>query len=762
MTAVSFRRRARAGSVAGVLVAIGGLVAGSCGDGPEGGEAPVSYVGRDACVECHATEAERWAGSHHDLAMQVATPETVLGDFEDATSTYGGVTSTFYRHGDAFLIRTDGPDGELREVRVAYTFGATPLQQYLVPLDRGRYQVLGIAWDTRPDSAGGQRWFHLYPDANVDVASPLHWTRPAQNWNTGCAGCHSTGVDRGFDVATLSYHTTWSEIDVSCEACHGPGSRHVLAAREGGRPQRSRKGGLWGLTVDLADPDRRWVLAPGATTATNASPSASHVEVETCAACHARRARLGSYLPGTALLDAWRVSLLREGLYHADGQIDDEVYTYGSFVQSRMYAAGVTCSDCHDPHSLRLRAEGNALCTRCHVAERYDTPSHHFHQPSSDGAQCVACHMPPKTYMEVDPRRDHSLRVPRPDLSRDLGTPNACNRCHADRKADWAAATVERWYGPRERPPDPAVAILGGRAADPAAFAPLVGLAGDTSRPSILRATALSLLGGYVRVGAAAALAAGLEDRDPLVRMGALEGLGSLPAATVLRLAYGLLDDPRRAIRIDAARRLASVPRELTTPEQADAITRGVGEYEQVRRANADEAGSWVDLGDLYAARGRVGDAEAAYRTALAIDTTNVAAYVNLADLQRRLGRDDVGEEVLKEARAVLPDAPEIHHAVGLLRVRQGDLAGALPWLERAATDSGEARFAYVYGVALASNGTVERGVRVLEHALRAHPHDRDLLTALATYSEELGRIDEALRYAEHLALVDSPGTASR
>lgn len=758
MRAGSLRRRARAGDVAGALTALAALAAASCGDGTGGGEARASYMGRDACAGCHPAEAERWTGSHHDLAMQVATPETVLGDFENATFTHGGITSTFYRQGDAFGVRTDGPDGEMHAYRVAYTFGATPLQQYVVPLDRGRYQVLGLAWDSRPAGAGGQRWFHLVPDADVGVTSPLHWTRPAQNWNTGCAECHSTGLERGFDVATLSYHTTWSEIDVSCEACHGPGSRHVLAAREAEAEAQDPQDDLgiegWGLTVDLAASDRRWVLEPGATTASRVSPSTSRVEVETCGACHARRARLGGYVPGTALLDAWRPSLLRDGLYHADGQIDDEVYVYGSFVQSRMYAAGVTCSDCHDPHTLRPRAEGNALCTRCHVAERYDTSSHHFHERSSGGARCVACHMPSKTYMGVDPRRDHSLRVPRPDLSRDIGTPNACNGCHADRTADWAAAAVERWYGPRERAPDPAVAILGGRAGDPAAFKLLVELAGDTSRPAIVRATALSLLGRYTRAGATRVLEAGLVDREALVRMGALDGIGDLPDATALRLAYPLLADPTRAIRVDAVRRLAGVPRELTTPEQAEGIARGVAEYEQVRRANADEAGSWVDLGDLYAAGGRAGDAEAAYRTAMAIDSTTVAAYVNLADLQRAHGRDGLGERVLMEALAVLPDAPELHHAVGLLRVRQGDLGGALPWLERAAAASGEARFAYVYGVALASDGAVERGVRVLGEALRAHPHDRDILAALAAYSEELGRIEEAIRYAEHLAEV--------
>lgn len=684
--------------------------------------------------------------------MQEATAETVLGDFGDATFTHRGVTSTFYQRDGGFFVRTEGPDGQLAEYRVAYTFGVTPLQQYLVPFPGGRYQALSIAWDARPTSVGGQRWFHLYPDADVGPGSPLHWTRLSQNWNTGCAECHSTGLEKGFDLASLSYETTWSEIDVSCEACHGPGSVHVVMAEALSSSGETRARGDWGLVVDFGDPRRMWNLEIGATTAALVTPPKSPVELDACASCHSRRAQIGRHVVGDALLDSYQVSLLQDGLYHPDGQIDDEVYVYGSFVQSKMYAAGVTCSDCHDPHSLELRAEGNALCTRCHSVSHYDDPSHHFHEPASDGAGCVECHMPSSTYMVVDPRRDHSLRIPRPDLTEAIGVPNACSGCHVERSAEWAAEAVERWYGSGAAPPHFGVVIHDGRSRNPEAVAPLVELAGDATRPAIVRASALSLLAGYARASAVDAIRVGLTDAEPLVRFGALVALDGRPAGTVLTLAYPLLDDPVRSVRIRATRLLVAVPPEEPTPEQASAIARGRSEYERAQQANEDHPSAWVNLGDLHATRGMASEAEAAYRTALTIDPTDLVALLNLADLQRAFGRDDLSEDVLFEALAIHPETSEILHAIGLLKVRQGDVAGALDWLKRAAGSRPvNPRFAYVYGVALASTGEMAGGVRVLDGALEAHPYDRDLLSALATYSRDRGETEAAIGYAERL-----------
>ncbi len=367
------------------------------------------------------------------------------------------------------------------------------------PFPGGRYQALSVAWDTRPKAAGGQRWFHLYPGEKVDHRDVLHWTGVAQNWNFMCADCHSTNLQKRYDAASDTFDTTWSEINVSCEACHGPGSRHVEWARRA-KAAGGSGDALKGLVFSMKDTSGgHWALPAGAAIARRTAPLSSRLEVETCGRCHARAARLWpTYEHGRPLADTHRVALLEEGLYEADGQIRDEVYEYGSFLQSKMYQAGVTCSNCHDPHSSALRLPGNALCGQCHVPTRYDQPTHHFHQAGTAGAQCVSCHMPQRRYMVVDDRRDHSFRIPRPDESVRLGTPNTCTACHSRRSGAWAAAAVQKWYGPAAAArPSFAAAFHAGRTRQPEGASLLSSLVADRAQPPIVRATALSLLSRY-------------------------------------------------------------------------------------------------------------------------------------------------------------------------------------------------------------------------------------------------------------------------
>ncbi len=363
-------------STAVIVVAIPlSLVRPRAGAGPATAEtAPATFVGSASCRECHTAAYDKWKGSDHERAMDVANEQTVLGDFNNATFTHRGLTSRFYTRDGKFFVETEGPDGKPGEFEITYVFGIRPLQQYLVPFPGGRLQCLTIAWDTQQ-----KRWFHLYPDQDIPASDWLHWTRNAQNWNGMCAECHSTNLRKGYDADKETFNTTWSEISVGCEACHGPGSRHNAWARV---PPMAR-----------SSLENKGLVVP-----TSGITSAQLVEL--CAPCHSRRAELGDYdHTGRLLLDHMLPSLLTEGLYEADGQQLDEVYTYASFLQSKMYARGVRCSDCHDSHSARLLRTGNDLCLQCHQREVYDTADHHFHKKQvdgrpSDGALCVKCHMP--------------------------------------------------------------------------------------------------------------------------------------------------------------------------------------------------------------------------------------------------------------------------------------------------------------------------------------------------------------------------------
>ena len=725
------------------------------GGGEPSGRPPATYVGRPVCGQCHQAAEQQWRGSHHDLAMQPPTDATVVGDFNGARFTYAGVTSTFSRRDGKFTVRTDGPDGKLADYDVKYTFGIAPLQQYLIELADGRLQALSIAWDARPRSQGGQRWFHLYPDQRVTHRDELHWTGLSQNWNYMCAECHSTGVQKRYDSQTRRFATSYAEVNVSCEACHGPGSNHVAwAGTEGGRKSSDPTKGL-AVTLD----DRRavtWTISAETGNAQRSPPSQPGREVEVCGRCHARRGQFsddGGH--GRPLGDSHRVALLEDRLYYPDGQIRDEVYEYGSFLQSRMFHRGVTCSDCHDPHSGKLRAPGSQVCLGCHSAQKYTAATHHFHPTGSRGADCLGCHMPTTTYMVVDPRHDHSFRVPRPDLSVTLGVPNACTRCHADRPAAWAAKQVETWYGRAPRGYQRYAEAFGAAAAGaPGAGELLAAVARDGDQPAIARATAIARLGPGA--GGVDAARAGLKDADPLVRRAAATAFESLEPARRVEPLAPLLDDPVRAVRMEAARLLAAVPRERLTDAQRTALDQGLMEYVAAERFNADRPESHLNLGLLYAAQRRTPEAEAALRTALVVDPRFVPAAVNLADLYRAAGREAEGEQVLRDILKQDPRSATAHHALGLLLVRQKRMPEAMPELEAAARLAPEsARYGYVYGVGLDGAGRRKQAIETLERSLLRHPHDRDTLSALVAFTREQSGPRQALVYARRLAELD-------
>ena len=729
-------------------------------DAPVGGSAPIAsaaartYVGNRACADCHAQESGGWRGSQHAAAMAEATDRTVLGRFDNASFRYAGTTSTLFRRGGKFYARTDGGDGRLADFEIAYTFGVAPLQQYLIRLPGGRLQALGIAWDTRPAAAGGQRWFHLYPTDAIKAGDPLHWTGLHQNANFMCLDCHTTDLRKGYNAATHAFDTTWLELGVGCESCHGPGSAHVTWARA--VPASAVPGPERYLTAPLTDrKGRLWTIDPVTAVPSGGEPRLNDHEIEVCARCHARRSQLtDAARAGDPFENGFRPAFLEPALYHADGQQRDEVYTYGSFLQSKMYSKGVTCSDCHDPHTGGLRRPGNATCGPCHLPEKYDSPVHHLHRKATPAGACVTCHMATTTYMGVDPRHDHGFRVPRPDQTITLGVPNACtNACHRDRNAAWAAAVIARRVGHApsgfQRFADAFhAADLGG----PGAGDALLGLVRDASQPAIVRASALARLAADGIAPDAAAAAVALRDASPLVRRAALDALQHADADTRLRLVPALLTDPIRTVRIQAVICLTDVA-EAQLP---GAFRAASDEYLAEQRFNADRPEAQTNLGTVRAARGQLEDAIAALREAIRLDRTFVPAYVNLGDVYRSRGDEAASEQILRAALVVSPASAEAHHALGLSLVRQQRPREGLPELAAAARLGPRvARYAYVYGVALHDTGSADQARKVLTDALASHPFDRDTLSALVTYSAEAGRRKDAETYEARLRALE-------
>lgn len=715
------------------------------------------YVGGAACASCHAKEHGAWKGSHHDLAMAVADDQSVLGRFDRTAFTHQGVTTTFFKRDGRFFVNTDGPDGRRADFEITYTFGHAPLQQYLVDFPGGRLQALGIAWDTRPAAQGGQRWFHLYPDRPLKAGDPLHWTGIDQVWNYQCADCHSTNLRKQYDDKTNRYATTWTDINVTCEACHGPGSNHLAWARQaadGQRPADARKG-----LTHLLDERRgvTWAIDPQTGNAVRSKPRDSSREIETCGRCHARRGQFtDAWQAGDRLADGFRTALIEPGLFHDDGQMRDEVFNIGSFLSSRMHAKGVTCSDCHDPHTQKPHAPGNAVCGQCHAPGKYDAAAHHRHESGTSGAQCAACHMPTTTYMVVDPRHDHSFRIPRPDRTVSLGVPNACNQCHTDRKPEWAADAVKAWY-PQPKPGfqtfAEAFAVTGAGASGA-----LTGVLSDPAQPGFVRASAILRLGRPPGAAALPALRAALTDADALVRAAAVAALAEAEPALRAQLLAPLLADPVRQVRMEAGRALAGAP-EASLPPQAQApLAAALAEYVAAERFNADRPEGRANLGNLYATQGRFDEAVTAYQHALALDPSFHQAALNLADVHRSRGAESDAEKTLRAALARDPRLATAHHALGLSLTRQRRSAEALKaFAQAAALGPASPRFAYVHAVALNDAGQGRQALRELERGLARQPDDRDLLLTLALFERDAGNRPRALLHARRLATLE-PG----
>lgn len=701
------------------------------------GAEKVAFVDDGLCQSCHADIFAAWQTTHHARAMQPATTANVLGDFSNARFADRSGTTRFLTRNGQFFIHTQGSDGRMADFRVKYTFGIHPLQQYLVELPRGRLQAFTVAWDSVQ-----HRWFSLYPEQKISPGDPLHWTNRRFTWNSSCAECHSTDLRLGHEAKNQSYQTSWAAISVGCQACHGPGQAHMTWASNPTSEAPPHKG---------FSPDVRGI--------------------ETCAACHARRYPISpDDRHERPLLDHFMPELLREGLYHADGQMQDEVFNYGSFLQSKMYQKGVVCNDCHDPHTLKTRQPGNALCTGCHrndpphqrfsslTSRSYDDPAHHFHPPGSRGAECINCHAPAQTYMVVDPRHDHGFRIPRPDLSIRLGVPNACVQCHTDKDNSWALQQMTRWYGSGWQKPHYGEILAEGRKGTPAAIKGLAELAGNNSQPAIVRATALDLLRGY---GASyhAVMFAQQSDPDPLVRTLAVQGLEH-PATDVLRDAVvKRLHDPVRSVRLEAARVLAiSFPALLTQQDHflssADRIAfkEALQDYETAQTVVSDQPDGYANLGVFHAATGRTGAAEQDYLTAIQRDSGFYQAYNNLAQLYAGSQRPAEAEKILRKGLQKTPDAGVLHYSLGLLLAGQQRTGEALKALQQAARQMpAESRIYYNLGLLLQSNRQYAEAETALRKALELQAENPDYLYALVIFYQARQQPQLAKTYIQRL-----------
>ncbi len=695
--------------------------------------APASMVDEQQCQGCHSEQVKDWQGSHHQLAMQPANAETMLGDFNNVVVKAENETTRFSRKGDDFWVNTPGIDGKNADFKVAYTFGIAPLQQYLIEVGEGRLQALGVAWDTEKN-----RWFHLYPGQGVNFKNPLHWSKPSQNANFMCVECHTTGYKRNFDAASNTFASQWNSLGVGCQACHGPASNHL--------EWTAKKTDLIhaGFAVDLKDKN-------------------ATVEIETCARCHARRAPLGDgYTVGNRLMDDYLPSVLTRELYALDGKIKDEVFEHGSFAQSKMFDKGVRCSNCHNPHSTELKAPGNAVCLQCHntagktsvegvdgkglQAKNYDSLEHTRHTLGQPGSQCVDCHMPGKFYMGNDFRHDHSFSIPNPERAQKLGTPDACLTCHQGKAGDKVTAQFKLWNAsttPQAPRYDETLWLI--RNGQPGAAQALYEQLQRSNLPAIQRATLLAELPLYPSEQALTLATTDLKNPAPQVRENAVRAISAfLPPPERLSLLTPLLGDQVKAVRIAAARDLLSVARNGLGPTQTN-WEAAIAEYEAVQKSLAERAEANLNLAMLYQASGRSSEVEGLLRTALKRDPDFYPALVTLVQWLEANGRGPEAQQLLDENLKAHPDAALLQHTRGLSLIRAGKPAEAMSSLRKAAQlEPQNAQYGYVLAVALHESGKVDEACAQLEALLKLQPANRNARLSLIQWYLDSGQEPKA------------------
>lgn len=695
---------------------------------PDSAAAEGAFVGDQVCQSCHASEFASWKGSHHDLAMKKATPESVLGNFGDVTFNHRGESYRFFREDSLYKVEAPGPEGEQKIYQITHTFGWTPLQQYLVDFGDGKRQVLNIAWDTQK-----KRWFALNPDEDIQHGDWLHWTGGAMNWNTMCADCHSTNLEQNFIASADSFHTTWSSINVSCESCHGPGRQHAefMQSEE-----------VDDATIDRIRRDLRLT-----------EESSQMDQITQCAQCHSLREGItDNYRHRGDFFNHYNPSLPHPTSYFADGQIKEEVYVYGSFLQSKMFQEGVECTDCHDPHTLKLKANvtDNSLCMSCH-ASKYDSPEHHFHEPNTKSSQCVSCHMPGRYYMEIDFRRDHSFRIPRPDLSQKIDAPNACNSCHEDKSAEWAAGAIEKWYGP-DRPSHFSETLVQAHLRGPEASDELQQLIADTLQPDIARATAAWYLGQFPSQEGIDMLQDMLEDESPLVRTSAARAIANASPEIRQSILPDALDDSIRAVRLAAADGLSEMgPADISFSRKQD-FRQAREEYEHYLEFNQYFPQGQMNRGQYFEEQGELKKAVAAYKSAIAKDSTFNPARINLAYLYNRLGNQQEARQQLETVIQQEPSYGPAYYSLALLLAEQQQLQQAVSYLEKAAELMPDhERVQYNLAISYQRLGKPNQAEQAYLAALELDPENPDFLYGISTLYVQQEQYRKALPHARKL-----------
>lgn len=615
------------------------------------------YVGSAACGRCHETIAASWQDSIHIQMTRPVAEARIIGDFSPGThlEKYGRAYQMSARDG-RYVIAVAHQGGEFEPFEVHFTLGVNRFQGYLSKLPDGRIYVLPVFWHRDTN-----QWID-YKEITPLPADSSHEFR--QIWNVNCFNCHATNLRQNFDSEARTYATSWTELGIGCEACHGPGAAHVALmktweADPASRPayESSARNRELGALLRIFSPksaDKRQVF-------------------DTCAYCHGNKTNyFVGMKPGDRYEDYAAPFLVSQPIPADDPQGDfwpdgrpNRFNRPQALMQSGCFLKGqAVCTSCHTihgakrPHSLKVEAsKTDLLCTQCH--QQFQGPqlaAHTRHGADSAGSRCVDCHMSNVNWRMQLRRLDHTFAPPVPEMTARYGVPNACNTCHDDRTPEWAARTMDQWYGDRARRAEVARmadVLYAAGSGDAASLAGLVGLAIDRRKGPPIRASAAEFIGRLAQQmppgnATAAALAPAVNgligaaaDPEPMVRLMAtrslgivLERVGDLQKATSLA---ARLIDPVRTVRAAAAGAFLNLGITSLDGTAGAALARAQDDYAQMLMTFPDTAANHVAIGMLRARQDRLAEAIKAWRTAQKLDPKDPRPPRLIAQAEKRM-----------------------------------------------------------------------------------------------------------------------------
>lgn len=668
-----------------------------------------SSVAQEDCKTCHETVVEQWANSHHAKSMSIANSSSVLADFDNHEIKHFDTNLRFYKEGENFVIEVNGSTGK-SEYQVSNVFGFHPLQQYLIKREGGKKQVFPFAWDTRPLKDGGQRWFSMYPNSSLDDVDRFHWTQPLQNWNGMCADCHSTNLQRNYDISGKSFNTEWEEINVSCTSCHSvPQNHSEVKTKKGNRLIKESLIWLRGKDNNIAQ-----LHNLDGTLASLDSIRMRSQEMESCFACHSLRLPLtNDFSADESYLDQFHPTFLGAPIYYPDGQPKEESFVLGSFLQSKMFKAGVICSDCHNPHTLELKQDDNAVCLQCHKPSEYQKEKHTGHPIKSDASKCVSCHMPETNFMHIDGRRDHSFRVPNPLISEAYGAPNACLNCHSDKNNMWSKSKIESWRGEPLSVDNEVNNLLRIFNGSPVSQDEYINTINSEVLTEFQRASALLHAKNLLNLIPISQLIDWSKSSNPLIRLSLAQSLLYVQPKKRELLIHQLLEDEYKAVRVAVAQQSG----EVKIPDDL------FKEALVVNQLNSWRGEANINLANLFESRQEYLKSIEALQNSIEIDPYFETAYINLADLYRLFGNIEGEKQTYNSGLIKTPKSAPLNYSYALHLIRNNNLIAAIKHLEISVREEpSNSTYAYALFLAIERNGDIEKALSRIMKFTKNYP----------------------------------------